>query len=104
MTSARYFRNDDAGYLRWLRDHPGGFVVNTMRGVSPSYMVLHRATCPSISEYPSGSEPGAFTERQYSKACGESVEDLSTWVRANGRPDGTFTSVACSHCRPAANL
>jgi hypothetical protein len=100
MTSARYFKDDEAGYRRWLADHPHGFVVNTTHGVSPNYMVLHRATCSSISEYSAQSAPGGFTERQYSKACSETVQALRAWARANGRPDGTFTSEACSRCKP----
>jgi hypothetical protein len=100
MMAALYFIDDDASYLRWLARHPCGYVANTTRGVSPNYMVLHRATCPSISEYAAHSAPGGFTERQYSKACGETLDDLRRWVRANGRPDGTFTSEACPRCKP----
>jgi len=100
--TAIYFTDDDAGYLRWLGDHPSGYVVNTWRLPSPNYMVLHRANCRSISEYTAHSAPGAFTERQYSKACAETVSDLRRWVRANGQPDGSFTSEACPRCRPTS--
>jgi hypothetical protein len=100
MATACFFVDDETGYFRWLADHPDGYVVNTERGISPNYMVLHRATCPSISQPSSQSTAGGFTERQYAKACADTIDDLRGWVRANGRPDGTFTSEACPHCQP----
>jgi hypothetical protein len=100
--SALFFFDNDSAYLRWLANHPNGYVVNTTRAASSGYMVLHRARCLAISEYTARNKPGAFTERDYAKACAERLEDLRTWVRAHGRPNGTFTSEGCSRCRPAA--
>ena len=102
MGSARFFIDDEAGYLRWLANHPNGYVVNTLRAVSPDYMVLHRATCPAISEYAGRGKAGGFTERGYAKACADTLDDLRDWVRAHERPDGTFTSEACPRCKPSA--
>jgi hypothetical protein len=100
MEAARFFIDDEAGYRLWLVGHPKGYVVNTTRSKSPDYMVLHRATCPSISVPGPRASDGGFTERQYAKACAETVAALRVWVRANGRPDGTFTSEACLFCKP----
>lgn len=99
MAPVRHFIDDDTGYRRWLARHHDGYVINTYHSVSPRYMVLHRATCLSISVF-SPETAGGFTERQYSKACGDTIEELRAWARANGRPDGTFTSTACNFCQP----
>lgn len=100
MTPVQFFNDDDDGYQRWLADHPNGYVVNTSRTISPTYMVLHRATCRSISEYKPQHAPGAFTERDFVKACADTVVDLRRWVRGHGRPDGSFTSDTCPQCKP----
>src|SRR5688572_17941414 len=99
MPPVQHFVDNDANYRRWLARHPEGFVVNTYHNVSPRYLVLHRATCASISVF-SPETVGGYTERQYSKACADTIEDLRAWVRANGRPNGTFTSEKCSRCKP----
>lgn len=36
---------DDRAYLKWLSQHPSGFVLNTQKSKIPNYMVLHRAWC-----------------------------------------------------------
>ena len=93
------FSTGDESYLRWLARHQDGFVVNTTRSKWPSYMVLHRATCPTISRYTKMARPGGFTERQYIKACALDVAGLRAWVRRNGRLDGSFSS-ECPVCEP----
>ena len=35
------FDGDDEAYRAWLVAHPGGYVLNTRRGIDPGYMVLH---------------------------------------------------------------
>jgi hypothetical protein len=63
------FHDDDVGYLAWLADHPASFVLNTPRRPIPSYLVLHRATCRSISGRPSNG--AVWTSKDYRKLCGE---------------------------------
>jgi hypothetical protein len=46
--AVEHFRADDEGYLRWVERYSMGFVVNCLRTLSPSYLMLHRATCGSI--------------------------------------------------------
>src|SRR5687767_7335011 len=91
--------HNDADYRLWLETNPDGFVLNTRRIASPDYMMLHRASCPYISEPSHESEPGGFTERQYIKVGAPDVATLQEWVAANGRPDGSFSN-ECSRCRP----
>ncbi len=88
--SAQVFDADDRAYLDWVHDHPDGYVVNATRGLSFGSMVIHHATCTSISGDRSGMRAGAFTERQYVKICAVDLEGLSLWARAEGSPDGSF--------------
>lgn len=91
------FTDDDAGYLRWISDHPDGFVVNIERGERPGYAVLHRATCSSISR---DRDDGAYTERGYKKVVSDDLETLRAFARSIGRADESF-SKHCGHCQPA---
>jgi hypothetical protein len=68
----RHFVHDDSGYLGWLAQHTGGFVINTYARPSPAYLKLHRATCPTISRLQAGAT--TFTDGDYSKLCGERGE------------------------------
>lgn len=60
------FIDDDESYLRWLSDHPDGYVINTNRRPSPGYLMLHRADCRLIS----GPSTGTTFTGEYSKVCG----------------------------------
>ena len=93
------FNDNDDAYQDWMAKHPYGFVVNTRRGITPKYMVLHRARCSHITVYAITQPHGGFTERIFIKACAPTVEDLRDWVKAHGRPDGTFTK-KCATCNP----
>lgn len=91
------FRNDEDGYLEWLAAHPNGYVLNVRRNPNPSYVVLHRASCSSIS---SSSRPdGAYTSRAYRKVCVTDMGQLKNAASAEGRKDGSF-SKRCGLCRP----
>lgn len=90
------FTDDDAGYLRWIGNHPAGFVVNIERGERPGYAVLHRANCSSISR---DREEGAYTERGYKKVASDDLNSLRAYVKSIGRADGSF-SKQCGLCQP----
>ena len=72
------FIDDDAGYRDWLRGHPGGYVVNSTRPPSRSYLVLHRASCDPIRDRPDFGE--SFTTTS-SKACANTTWELDQWAR-----------------------
>jgi hypothetical protein len=93
------FESNDQAYLTWREQHTDGFVINTSRSKDADYMVLHRASCYSISTYTKMAHPGGFTERDYIKICSTNIESLRTWVREHGRPDGSF-SRECTKCQP----
>ena len=86
----------DAAYRDWLARNRDGYVVNVRQAFSSDYVVLHRATCPHVS---GPREPGAFTERDYRKLCGETLADVLEAPLRCGRARGAFTK-RCSHCSP----
>lgn len=77
--SAIVFRSAERSYLKWVTDHPQGYVLTTSRSAPARYMSLHRATCQLISEY-KNNKPGAFTERSYIKICSIGSEPLRAWI------------------------
>jgi pimeloyl-ACP methyl ester carboxylesterase len=88
--SVREFIDDDDGYLAWLADHPDGFVINTARHPTPSYIVIHRAQCRTISGTPAR---GGHWTLDYIKLCGERAE-LESYARGTiGGP-----AHACGSC------
>lgn len=93
------FRSNDREYFDWIENHPSGFVVNTLRSSPSSYLTLHRATCRKIVGYNKMARPGGYTERDYVKVCGPSVDVLRRWAETIGSPAGRF-KVHCSLCGP----
>lgn len=91
------FDGNDDGYLDWLAVYPDGYVVNARRKRSPDYVVLHRATCRSISNHLA--EPGAYTARGYIKYCAETLADVAVVPTLCGRTRGSFTK-RCRFCKP----
>ena len=91
------FTDNDEGYMRWISNNPGGFVVNVERLERPAYAVLHRSSCPSISRH---REAGAYTARGYKKVASSDLSKLKEYVRSIGRADSSF-SKQCGHCQPA---
>ena len=61
------FRDDDSGYRQWLAAHPEGFVLNTYTKPKPTYLVLHRTSCHTISGNPAR---GVRWTADYIKFCG----------------------------------
>jgi hypothetical protein len=65
------FVDDDDGYLDWLVAHVDGFVINTERSPRPAYVMLHRASCRTISGDPAR---GLRWTHDYIKVCGDRNE------------------------------
>jgi hypothetical protein len=87
-------KDDDRAYLGWLVSHPNGFVVNAARTPSPDYLVLHRATCGTISGMPA--RGNRWTTGEYLKVCSEDRADLERW--AHNQVGGTLHP--CGTCKP----
>lgn len=85
------FKDDDSGYREWLADHqgPDSFVLNAERNPKPAYLILHRATCHTISGEPAR---GDQWTHDFIKVCGSRAE-LESFARSiGGRPQ------PCGHC------
>ena len=74
------FVDDEDGYLRWLDDHPEGFVVNSDRVPTAKYLVLHHSGCYSISRI-SRHPFGNYTTTSYIKTCSDDVTELRRWAQ-----------------------
>jgi hypothetical protein len=91
--SVTEYVDDDAGYEYWTHTHPRGFVLNTNRKPSASYLMLHRADCSTMTGAPTR---GSHWTADYRKVCAESVAELERWARevAGAAPQ------RCSRCSP----
>ncbi len=94
--SAVRFIDDDEGYLDWLAANSEGFVINTPRHPTPSSIVLHRATCNTVSGTPTR---GDHWTLDYIKICGartdlerHALDDIGGPVRP------------CGHCLSTSPL
>ena len=93
--SVAFFDDDDAGYGTWLAGHQGGFVANMTRTKTPTYFMVHRSSCKTITPGSSrNNEPGAFTARSYRKAASDDLADLVAWGEQQG-----FTTEGITACR-----
>jgi hypothetical protein len=72
------FIDDDTGYLAWIAAHPDGYVVNTHRTRTQSYLILHRSRCHTISGRPA--RGATWTEGNYSKVCCADRTALVDWL------------------------
>ena len=88
-----WFSNDEAGYSRWLDEHPAGYVLNCEHVPSHRYLVLHRASCATISGRPTR---GTTWTVAYAKACAESALHLEHWVE--GLTGAQLSR--CGRCHP----
>ena len=69
---AQYFDSDEAGYLRWIREHRNdGFIVNVGGGFAPK---LHRASQPCVTS----PKRTNYTTHEYKKWCSTNQKELET--------------------------
>jgi hypothetical protein len=93
--SITLFEPDDAKYLKWVNEHPEGFILTSNKSLYPKFTVIHKSTCDKIKILKAPAKPGGFTERDYIKVYSTNLTDLNTWVlqkRVNG------SSRKCSLC------
>jgi hypothetical protein len=89
-----FILDDDARYVAWLTANPDSFVVNAAREPAGSYLVLHRATCHTITGTPT--RGSTWTGGDYSKTCCADRSALVSWMkrRTGWEPTG------CGACQP----
>jgi hypothetical protein len=76
--AATWFTSNDAEFLQWCDDHRSGFVVSARRKAGANSIVLHKASCLSVTQRRT---PGAYTERGHIKCCADSIDDLRVELR-----------------------
>ena len=85
------FVDDDEGYLQWVHENPVGYVVNSNRKPTSSYVILHRADCRHIN-----SPNRSNWTNDYIKTCSLDVAVLEAW--AHSTTGGPLTP--CDVCKP----
>lgn len=87
------FHNDDFAYLAWIRRNPRGFIVNCEVQPTSRYLILHRATCHTISGKPAS---GQRWTAHYKKVCAETATELENWAvgEVGAKPE------RCGTCQP----
>ena len=75
------FQDDDAVYRTWLSAHRRGYVVNTSKPPGARYLILHGASCHTITGEPS--RGSTWTGGEYAKVCSETRKELEDWAQAS---------------------
>jgi hypothetical protein len=88
------FVDDDDAFLDWRDSHPDGYIVNADRRPQAEYLVLHRATCPTMRL------PNASLQwtRSYIKICANNSNELTRW--ASQTVTGFHGLNPCGICKP----
>ncbi|MBI2215727.1 MAG: hypothetical protein HYU51_00365 [Candidatus Rokubacteria bacterium] len=84
------FEDDDEGYLRWLRLHPNGYVLNYKRPPEVNVLKLHHSTCGDITGTP---HRGDLWTVAYGKACSDDRRGLERYARQLGG-----SALECGNC------
>jgi hypothetical protein len=89
------FENDDAAYEHWLAEHPDGYVLNSRRTPTPSYLKLHSATCHHITKLRPGYSQ--WTSGEYIKVCADRREEIAQWtaMHVGAKPETSCYCVTC---------
>lgn len=90
------FTDNDAGYLAWLNANPAGFVVNSLRTPSAGNLILHRATCGTITGTPTRGERWTG---EWIKVCAAEPDALRDWARRELGAE----PISCGRCKPASS-
>jgi len=90
----QFFKNDDDGYIRWLRSNPTGYVYNDFGGMSPDYKKLHRSDCTKLHNVRPGSKKTSVR-----KICSSNLPEMVAWLVKNRGPEGKGYSF-CITCYP----
>ena len=86
------FSNDEIAYLDWIKANPNGFVINSHKSPKSENLVLHKATCGSISS----PKIGNFTTTDYMKICSLYINELDNWAEKHNRSK----YFPCQLCNP----
>jgi hypothetical protein len=91
---ATVFDHQDEEYLLWIEANSHGYVVNAYRNLHPTYLMLHRAVCTTISGTPA--RGSTWSNGEFIKICADSLADIENWVNRETR--GALRP--CRRCNP----
>ena len=86
------FKDNDEDYLRWIKQNPEGYVVNSYRKPKKSFLRLHCADCWTINT-PARDN---WTTKDYIKTCSVSLAELENWAKE----EIGGGMMHCKICRP----
>jgi hypothetical protein len=89
-----YFKNDDYGFKRWLRDNPDGYVYNDFGGSNIAHKKLHSSQCRLLQ-----SVYGLDGGTNVRKVCSSDLDELVEWADKFRGPEGEGYT-PCSTCHP----
>jgi hypothetical protein len=69
------FVDNDNGFFAWLESNPDGYFINSERNPKPTYIVLHRPSCPHFK-----SPNKLHWTKDYVKFCSSNRADLEQWA------------------------
>lgn len=70
------FVDDDGGYEAWHHAHPTGWVANTTRQHTASYLKVHRASCGKGADRSRATGTQPFTGGRYVKTTATGLDEL----------------------------
>jgi hypothetical protein len=70
--------DDDENYLKWVKENPLGYVLNTTRPALPNFLILHMASCYAVFGEPS---LGNYWTKNCIKVCSPDIKELDTWAQ-----------------------
>lgn len=85
------FKNDEAGYERWLEANQRGWVFNNFGGTKPTYNKLHRLPCSYMNK---PSQRGRWTV--YEKICCGDRACIGRTIAARRGLEGTWEPCRCA--------
>lgn len=69
------FQDDDDGLFDWVEAHPNGYLINTHRNPTPSFLVLHHSQCRHVD----GTQ-GVDRTKNRVKVCSDDRTALEEWA------------------------
>jgi hypothetical protein len=89
-----FFKSNDLGYEKWLRDNPRSYVFNDFRGMNSAFKTLHINGCKLLHS-PGSALRGTVTL----KVCSTELCELIDWLNENRGAEGEG-HFPCEVCRP----
>jgi hypothetical protein len=85
------FTNRDPAYVKWVEDHPAGFLLN-LKTENATTAMVHTTRCGHF--YPLELQ---LNQTRKTKVCSERLSDLESWAKEH-----RFSVRECSTCHPYA--